>query len=75
MSRIPNFDLMRMGKRGYNRQMGFNFPLRTPGMGFAAKRSEEGESAAENKTGVSTSKLMIGMVDKRKPGMEFLGKR
>ena len=74
MFRIPNFDLMRMGKRGYNRQMGFNFPLRTPGMGFMAKRSEL-EKEAENKTGISTSKLMIGMVDKRKPGMEFLGKR
>jgi len=69
--RIPNFDLMRMGKRGISSQMGFNFPLRAPGMGFNGKRSE----TEKTEHGNDTSKLMIGMVDKRKPGMEFLGKR
>ena len=66
--------------------MGFNFPLRAPGkrkwkleitlqiyskgMRFASKRAEP-----ENTTQSASSKLMVGLVDKRKPGMEFLGKR
>ena len=40
-------------------------------MGFNGKRSE----TEKTEHGNETSKLMIGMVDKRKPGMEFLGKR
>ena len=39
-------------------------------MRFTSKRAE-----TENSTEVGTSKLMVGLVDKRKPGMEFLGKR
>ena len=48
------------------------------GMGFNGKRSgpdydNKTESVAGGAPG--SSKLMVGMVDKRKPGMEFLGKR
>ena len=39
-------------------------------MRFTSKRAE-----TENSTEAGTSKLMVGLVDKRKPGMEFLGKR
>ena len=39
-------------------------------MRFASKRAEP-----ENTTEAGSSKLMVGLVDKRKPGMEFLGKR
>ena len=53
---------MRLGKRGRVNQIGFKFPLRAPGM--ENKRTEE-----------SDNKLVVGMVTKRKPGMEFLGKR
>ena len=82
---------MRMGKRSLRDQMGFNFPLRAPGkrkwsqverkltlnkiyfqgMRFASKRTVD----TENSTEAGSSKLMVGLVDKRKPGMEFLGKR
>ena len=62
LSRIPNYDLMRMGKRGRANQIGLKFPLRAPGM--ETKRTEE-----------SGNNLLVGLVSKRKPGMEFLGKR
>ena len=41
------------------------------GMRFASKRAVD----TENSTEAGSSKLMVGLVDKRKPGMEFLGKR
>ena len=64
---------MRMGKRGrVTNQIGFKFPLRAPGR--ENKRTEETEETGE--AGVSgNNKLLLGMVSKRKPGMEFLGKR
>ena len=40
-------------------------------MRFASKRAVD----TENSTEAGSSKLMVGLVDKRKPGMEFLGKR
>ena len=40
-------------------------------MRFASKRTVD----TENSTEAGSSKLMVGLVDKRKPGMEFLGKR
>ena len=53
---------MRLGKRGGRvNQIGFKFPLRAPGM--------------ENKRTEESDRLVVGMVSKRKPGMEFLGKR
>ena len=57
---------MRMGKRGRVNQIGFKFPLRAPGL--ENKRTEQAEAESDNK-------LVVGMVSKRKPGMEFLGKR
>ena len=61
---MPNNDLMRMGKRAMQKNMGFNFPMRAPGMGFVSKRAPGmefvGKRAGE---------------EKRAPGMEFLGKR
>ena len=42
--RIPNYDLMRLGKRGSDFQAGFNFPLRPPGLGFTKKRTTEQEN-------------------------------
>ena len=46
------------------------FSIVFPGMGFTGKRAgnEDGSDAG-------VSKLMVGLVSKRKPGMEFLGKR
>ena len=69
LSRIPNYDLMRMGKRGRANQIGLKFPLRAPGM--ENKRTEE----SEERRGVAGNNLLVGLVSKRKPGMEFLGKR
>ena len=58
---------MRLGKRGRVNEIGFKFPLRAPGM--ENKRTEETEQTQAG------NKLLVGMVSKRKPGMEFLGKR
>ena len=67
--RIPNNDLMRMGKKSLNKNMqGFNFPLRAPGMGFIKKRKPGMEF-------VGKRSAMEKLLTKRTPGMEFVGKR
>ena len=79
IKRIPNNDLMRMGKRNPNKNLqGFNFPLRAPGMGFIRKRTPGMEFVGKRSPVI---KFMVkkapGMefVGKRAPGMEFVGKR
>ena len=77
--RIPNNDLMRMGKKSLNKNMqGFNFPLRAPGMGFIKKR-KPGMEFVGKRSGMERllAKRTPGMefVGKRAPGMEFVGKR
>ena len=77
--RIPNNDLMRMGKKSLNKNMqGFNFPLRAPGMGFIKKR-KPGMEFVGKRSGMEKllTKRTPGMefVGKRTPGMEFVGKR
>ena len=69
MKRIPNNDLMRMGKRGMNKNLhGFNFPFRAPGMGFVNKRAPGMEFIGKRTPGEA-------FIIKRTPGMEFVGKR
>ena len=67
--RIPNNDLMRMGKRREDKNLqSFNFPLRAPGMGFIRKRAPGMEFVGKRAPGME-------FVGKRAPGMEFVGKR
>ena len=88
MKRIPNNDLMRMGKRNINKNVqGFNFPLRdsmgflrkrAPGMEFVGKRSPGKKFMVKKAPGMEfVGKRAPGMefVGKRAPGMEFVGKR
>lgn len=74
---------MRMGKRGvFSNKIGYNFPLRAPGMindiqlfqnivelfeGYKKSETSDEELDSEG--------LLLGVMRKRKPGMEFLGKR
>ena len=67
VKRIPNNDLMRMGKRGSSKNIrGFNFPLRAPGL--KRKRAPGMEFVGKRAPGME-------FVGKRAPGMEFVGKR